>query len=150
MLLFYFALTIRPKEASDSDFTIGDVMLWPGMRFSLRSQCKRCCAGRLQYKRETEILKQKRTEAKLSHGDACKAHRIARSPPVPNMVSQSAFPPLQKKTLRTDRTQARSIVGVTPFPHAAGVSLDQDEMIITEQLDFSSLFLGNPLTFLAF
>ena len=23
-------------------------MLWPGMRFSLRSQCKRCSAGRLQ------------------------------------------------------------------------------------------------------
>jgi len=38
---------IRPKEASDSDFTIEDVMLWPGMRFSLRSQCMRCSAGRL-------------------------------------------------------------------------------------------------------
>ena len=24
-------------------------MLWPGMRFSLRSQCKRCSAGRLQW-----------------------------------------------------------------------------------------------------
>jgi len=35
-------------EASDSDFTIEDVMLWPSMRFSLRSQCKRCSAGRLQ------------------------------------------------------------------------------------------------------
>ena len=23
-------------------------MLWPGMRFSLRSLCKRCSAGRLQ------------------------------------------------------------------------------------------------------
>ena len=38
---------IRPKEASDSDFTIENVMLWLGMRFSLRSQCKRCSAGRL-------------------------------------------------------------------------------------------------------
>ena len=27
---------------------------------------------------------------------------------------------------------------------------DQDEMIITEQLDFSSLLFRNPLTFLAF
>jgi len=26
-------------SASDSDFTIEDVMLWQGMRFSLRSQC---------------------------------------------------------------------------------------------------------------
>jgi len=47
-VLFYFASTIKPKEASDSDFTIEGVMLWPGMRFSLRSQCKRCSAGRLQ------------------------------------------------------------------------------------------------------
>jgi len=46
---FYFTSPqhIRPKEASDSDFTIEDVMLWPGMRFCLRSQCKRCSAGRL-------------------------------------------------------------------------------------------------------
>jgi len=46
---FYFTSPqpIEPKEASDSDFTIEDVMLWPGMRF-LRSQCKRCSAGRLQ------------------------------------------------------------------------------------------------------
>ena len=50
----YFCFTstqpIRPKEASDSDFTIEDVMLWPGMRFYLRSQCKRCSAGRLGYR----------------------------------------------------------------------------------------------------
>ena len=47
--MFYFTSPqpIKPKEASDSDFTIGDVMLWPGMRFSLLSQCKRCSAGRL-------------------------------------------------------------------------------------------------------
>jgi len=46
---FYFTSPqpIKPKEASDSDFTIEDVTLWPGMRFSLRSQCKRCFAGRL-------------------------------------------------------------------------------------------------------
>jgi len=43
---FYFTSSqpIRPKEASDSDFTIEDVMLWPGMRFS----SERCSAGRLQ------------------------------------------------------------------------------------------------------
>ena len=66
------------------------------------------------------------------------------------MVSQSAFPPLPKKTVGVDRTQARSIFGAAPFPHAAGVPPDQDEMIITEQLDFSSLFFGNPVSFLAF
>ena len=59
--------------------------------------CPRC-------KRETEILKLK-TEAKLSYPDACKAYRIARSPPVPNMASQSAFPPLPKKTVGVDRTK---------------------------------------------
>jgi len=47
--LFYFTSPqpIRPKEASDSDFTIEDVMLWPDMRFSLRSKCERCSAGYL-------------------------------------------------------------------------------------------------------
>jgi len=49
-----------------------------------------------------------------------------------------------------DRTQARSIVGAAPFSHAAGIPPDQDEMIITEQLDFSSLLFGKPVTFLAF
>ena len=58
-----------------------------------------------RYKRETEILKLK-TEAKLSYAGACKAHRIARSPPVTNMVSQSAFHPLPKTTVGVDRTQA--------------------------------------------
>jgi len=66
------------------------------------------------------------------------------------MVSQSAFPPLPKKTVGVVRTQARSSVGAAPFTHAAGVPPDQDEMIITEQLDFSSLLFGNPVTFLAF
>jgi len=90
-----------------------------------------------------------KTEAKLSYADACKAHRIARTPPVPNMVSQSGFPPVPKKT-GVDRTHERPIVGAAPFPHAAGVPPHQDEMIITEQLDFSSLLFGNPVTFLAF
>jgi len=96
-----------------------------------------------------KILKLK-TEAKLSYADACNAHRIARNPPFPNMVSRSAFPPLPKKTVGVDRPQVSSIVGAAPFPHAAGVPSDQDEMIITKQLDFSSLLFGNPVTFLAF
>jgi len=66
------------------------------------------------------------------------------------MVSQSAFHPLPKQTVGADRPHARSIVGAAPFPHAAGVPPDQDEMIITEQLDFSSLLFGNSVTFLAF
>ena len=73
-------------------------------------------------------------------------HRVDRSPPVPNMVSQSAFPPLPKKT-GVDRPQARSIVGAAPFPHAACVPPDQDEVIITEQLDFSSLLVDLPRHF---
>ena len=63
-----------------------------------------------RYKRETEILKLK-TEAKLSYADACKAHRFARSPPVPYMSSQSAFPPLPKKTVGVDRTQRVGLRG---------------------------------------
>ena len=66
------------------------------------------------------------------------------------MVSQSAFPSLPKKTAGVDRTQTRSIVGAAPFPHAAGVPPDQDKMVITEQLDFSSFLFGNPVTILAF
>ena len=66
------------------------------------------------------------------------------------MVSQSAFPSLPKNTVGVDRTQARSNVGAARFPHASCVPLDQDGMIITEQLDFSSLLFGNPVTFLAF
>ena len=55
--LFASPLAVRPKEASDSNFTIEDVMLWLGMRFSLRSQCKRCSAGRLRIhtKNKTEL-----------------------------------------------------------------------------------------------
>jgi len=49
-----------------------------------------------------------------------------------------------------DRAHARPVVGAVPFPHAAGIPPDQDEMIITEQLDFFSLLFGNPVTFLAF
>jgi len=76
---------------------------------ALLLKCPNCGGGHSandkispRYKRETEILKLK-IEAKLSYADACKAHRIARSPPVPNMVSQSAFPPFPKKT-GVDRT----------------------------------------------
>jgi len=58
--------------------------------------------------------------------------------------------PLPKKTVGVDRTQARSIDGGAPFPHAAGVPSNQEEMIITEQLDFSSLLFGNPVIFPAF
>ena len=60
---------------------------------ALLLKCPNCGGGHSandkispRYKQETEILKLK-TEAKLSYADACKAHRIARSPPVPNMVS---------------------------------------------------------------
>ena len=59
------------------------------------------------------------------------------------------FLPLPKKTVE-DRTHARPVVGAAPFPHAAGVPPDQDEIIIAEQLDFSSLLFGNPVTFIAF
>jgi len=51
VLLHHFYFTspqpIRPKEASDTDITIEDAMIWPGMHFSLRSQCKHCSAGHL-------------------------------------------------------------------------------------------------------
>jgi len=57
--------------------------------------------------------------------------------------------PLAKQTVGADRPHARSIVGAAPFPHAAGVPPDQDEVIITEQLGFFSLLFGNPVTFLA-
>ena len=43
LLYFTSPQPIRPKEASDSDFTIEGVMLWPGMRFSLRSQWALLC-----------------------------------------------------------------------------------------------------------
>jgi len=79
---------------------------------ALLLKCPNCGGGHSandkicpRYKRETEILKLK-TEAKLSYAGACKAHRIARSPPVTNMVSQSAFHPLPKTTVGVDRTQA--------------------------------------------
>jgi len=66
------------------------------------------------------------------------------------MVSQSAFPPLPKKTVGIDRTHARSIVGAVSFPYAAGIPPDQDKLNITEQLDFSRPLFVNPVTFLAF
>jgi len=114
---------------------------------ALLLQCPNCGGGPSvndkicpRYKRETEILL--KTEAKLSYADACNAHRLARSPPVP-MVSQSAFPPLPKKTVGVDRTQAINIVGAAPFPHAAGVPQDQDEMIITSKGKKAFLKLDN-------
>jgi len=75
---------------------------------------------------------------------------LPRSPHVPNMASQSAFPPLPKKTFRSRSYTRKTYFGAAPFPHAAGVPPDQDEMIITEQLDFSSLLFGNPVAFLVF
>jgi len=35
-------------------------------------------------------------------------------------------------------------------PHGTGTPLDQDEPIVTEQIDFSRLLFVNPVTFLAF
>jgi len=95
-----------------------------------------------RYKRETEILKLK-TEAKLSYADASQAHRTGRNPPVPNIASQSAFPPLPKSTV--DRSHARPFISTTPLPHATGGPLDQDELIVTEQTDFSSFLFCNPV-----
>jgi len=48
------------------------------------------------------------------------------------------------------RTHVRPDVGAAPIPHAAGVSPDQDDVIITEQFDFSSLLFSNPVIILAF
>ena len=98
-----------------------------------------------RYQRVTAILKLK-TVAKLSYADACKAHNSSRSPPVPNLASQSAFPTLPKSTV--DRSHARPFLGASPIPRATGVSLDQEKLIVTEQIDFSSLLFGNPVTFL--
>jgi len=83
-----------------------------------------------------------KAEAKLSYADACKAHRIARSPPVPNMVSQSAFPPFPKKTVGVDRTHERPIVDAAPFPHAAGVPPHQDEISLLNNLIFPASCLA--------
>ena len=96
---------------------------------------------------ETEILKLK-IEVKLSHADACKAHRTARDPPVPSIALQSAFPSLGNSTV--DRSHARPFTSAAPLLHVTGVPLDQDELIVAEQNDFSSFLFGNPVTFLAF
>ena len=48
------------------------------------------------------------------------------------------------------RTLAKPFSSATPCPHVTGTPLDQDEPIVTEQIDFSSLLFGNPVTFLAF
>jgi len=49
-----------------------------------------------RYQRETAILKLKKV-AKLSYADACKAHKTASNPPVPNIAAQSAFPAFQNR-----------------------------------------------------
>ena len=49
-----------------------------------------------------------------------------------------------------DRSHARPFISATPLPHATGVTLDQDELIVTEQTDFSSFLFCNPVTILAF
>jgi len=86
-----------------------------------------------------KVYVQLKTEAKLSYSDACKAHRTARSPPIPNVASQSALPPLSKSTV--DRSRAGPFISATPLPRATGVQLDQDGRVVTEQIYFSSLLL---------
>jgi len=58
------------------------------------------------------------------------------------------FPALPKSTV--DRTLTKTFISATPCPHCTGTPLDQDEPIVTEQTDFSSLLFDNPVTFLAF
>jgi len=48
-----------------------------------------------------------------------------------------------------DRSHARPFIGAAPIPHAPGVPLDQEELIVTE-VDFFSHLFGNPVTFFAF
>ena len=49
-----------------------------------------------------------------------------------------------------DRTLAKPFLSTTVCPHGTGTPLDQDEPIVTEQIDFSRLLFVNPVTFLAF
>jgi len=86
--------------------------------------------------------------ANLSYGDTCKELRTSRNPPAPHLASQSTFPSLPKSTV--DRNLAKPFLSATPCPHVSGTPLDQDEPIITEQIDFSSLLFGNAVTLLAF
>jgi len=58
------------------------------------------------------------------------------------------FPSLPKSTV--DRSHATPFLTATPLPHATDVPLDQDEFVVTEQIDFSSFLFGNPVIFLAF
>jgi len=44
-----------------------------------------------------------------------------------------------------DRSHARPFISATPLPHATGGPLDQDELIVTEQTDFSSFLFCNPV-----
>jgi len=86
--------------------------------------------------------------ANLSYADACKELRTSRNPPAPHLASQSTFPPLPNSTV--DRTLAKPFLSATPCPHVTGTPLDQDEPIVIEKIDFSSLLIDNPVTFLAF
>jgi len=69
------------------------------------------------------------TEAKLSYADVCKAHRIAQKSS--STVSQSAFPPLPKKTV--DRTHARPVI----------VPLQFRMPLVSHQFKTSLLLLNN-------
>jgi len=89
-----------------------------------------------RYQRETEILNLE-TVANLSYADACKELSTSRNPPAPHLASQSTFPTLPKSTV--DRTLAKPFLSATPCPRVTGTPLDQNELIVTEQTDFSSL-----------
>jgi len=49
-----------------------------------------------------------------------------------------------------DRTLAKSFSSATPCPHVTGAPVDQEEPIVTEQIDFSILLFGKPVTLLTF
>jgi len=49
-----------------------------------------------------------------------------------------------------DRSHARPFIGAAPIQHAPGALLDEEELIATEQVDFSSHLFGNSVPFFAF
>ena len=91
-----------------------------------------------RYQREIEILK--------TYADA--ELRTSRNPPAPPLALQSTFPLFQSRLWIV--LLQKPFSSATPCPHVTGTTLDQDEPIITEQIDFSSLLFGNAVTFLAF
>ena len=101
-----------------------------------------------RYKRESEILKLK-TTSNLSYADACKEFSESRAIPVPNLQSKSDFPPLPTPILGRP-TNTRPSDNSTQVNLPINVPFVQDETVVTEQMDFSSLLFGNPVTFLAF